>query len=44
MRELTLNEVDEVSGGLAPLVVVGLWAGGGVAAGLGVSWAVNTWW
>jgi lactobin A/cerein 7B family class IIb bacteriocin len=39
VRELSLHEIDEVSGGVAPLVIAGV-AAGGLALGVGVGFAV----
>lgn len=37
MRELTLNEVEEVSGGVWPIVMVGA----GFGTGIGISYWIN---
>ena len=41
MTVLSAMEIDEVSGGLAPLVVWGLWTAGGVVVGLGAAWLAS---
>lgn len=41
MQVLSAMEVEEVSGGLAPLVVWGLWTAGGVVVGLCAAYIVT---
>jgi lactobin A/cerein 7B family class IIb bacteriocin len=44
VRELSIEEIDQVSGGVAPLVVAGVAVGGfvlGVAVGFGLIYMTN---
>jgi hypothetical protein len=40
---MSQHEIDQVSGGLAPLIVWGLWTGGGVLVGLGAAYVATHW-